>query len=124
MPESPLNIVGAYVASGGLLLSRLISSCIVSLISKAALFLGSISKTAISTLNSAKTICLGQFQQLVTLLSHGFRAPRAVTYGQIMLGTRDACQMPCVSSRAEMPGARDAVVVRAFRRECGILYTV
>ena len=29
--------------------------------------------------------------------------------------------MPCVSGRAEMSSARDAVVVRAFRRECGIL---
>ena len=29
--------------------------------------------------------------------------------------------MPCVSGRAEMSSVRDAVVVRAFRRECGIL---
>ena len=29
--------------------------------------------------------------------------------------------MPCVSGRAEMSSVRDAVVVRTFRRECGIL---
>ena len=41
-----------------------------------------------------------------------------------MLGTWDACQMPCVSGRAEMSSVRDATMVREFRRECGILYTV
>ena len=38
-----------------------------------------------------------------------------------MPGTRDACQVPCVSGRVEMSGIRDAAMVRAFRRECGIL---
>ena len=41
-----------------------------------------------------------------------------------MPGTRDACQMPCVSNRAEMSGARDAAMMRAFRHECGILCAI
>ena len=41
-----------------------------------------------------------------------------------MPGTRDACQMPCVSSRAEMSGARDTAMMQAFRHEYGILCAI
>ena len=40
-------------------------------------------KRPISPLNSAKTICLGQFQPLVILLLHFHRIPRVGMHGQI-----------------------------------------